>query len=230
MIHALTLLLIVVFFAPLVSMIPLAGLSAVLMMVAWNMSEVHHFRRIFKAPAGDVAVLLTTFFLTVIFDLVLAIEVGMILAAFLFMKRVRDLSGVHALQFIDEDEEVNNDPDAIQKKRVPAGVQVYEINGLYLVGLAESLNSILSNFETAPRVFILRMRKLPVIDASGMHGLMEFYEKCHRRGTVLILSGVNPSVNDSLRKYGLVELIGADNILDHIDPALDRAHLLLEVR
>lgn len=229
MIHSITLLFIILFFAPLVSMIPIAGLSAVLVMVAWNMSEIRHFRHLFNAPAGDVIVLLTTFFLTVVFDLVLAIEVGMILSAFLFMKRVKDLSGVEALKLIDDEESTQDDPDAIEKKRVPAGVEIYEINGVYFVELADSLNSILTNLTPPPKVFILRMRKIPLIDASGMHGLKEFYTKCQRERTTLILSGVNSTVYDSLDKYGLVELIGAHNIFNHIDPSLVRARELCGV-
>lgn len=228
MIHSVTLLLIILFLAPIVSMIPLAGLSAVLMMVAWNMSEIRHFRHLFNAPAGDVAVLLTTFFLTVVFDLVVAIEIGMILSAFLLMKRIRDLSGVDALKIIDDEDESSNDPDAIEKKRVPDGVEVYEINGLYFVGIADTLNGILSNMETHPKIFILRMRKIPVIDASGMHGLKEFYQKCDKENTVLILSGVNPKVYKSIKKYGLVDLIGSKNICENIDASLKRATEVLK--
>ncbi|MBS0629151.1 MAG: sulfate permease [Verrucomicrobia bacterium] len=226
MTHALTLLLIVLAFAPIVSQIPIASLSAVLIMVAWNMSELGHFRHLFKAPLGDVAVLLTTFFLTVVVDLIVAIEIGMILAAFLFMKRISDLSGVASLKTINEENKETIDPDAIEKKRVPAGVEVYEINGLFFFSLADTLKGVLSNIESPPKVFILRLRKVPTIDASGMHALREFHHKCAREGAKLILSGVNPTVHKALKKFGLVELIGPSQILPHIDPALERAREL----
>lgn len=223
MIHSLTLLVIILAFAPIVSMIPLAGLAAVLVTIAWNMSEIRHFKHLFKAPPGDVAILLTTFFLTVIVDLVVAIEVGMVLSAFLFMKRVSDASGIKALQLVDDEDEIRDDPDSIDKKRIPKDVEVYEINGPYLVGIAESLKGILSNLERPPKVFILRMRKLNTIDASGLHGIHEFYEKCSKEKTRLILSGVQTPVFNSLKKFGLVALIGRENIFSHIDPSLKRA-------
>lgn len=226
MIHAFTLLLIILFLAPIVSLIPIAALSAVLIMVAWNMSELGHFRHLFKAPLGDVAVLLTTFFLTVVVDLIVAIEIGMILAAFLFMKRVSDMSGIVSLKG-EENGDEKPDPDAIEKKQIPSGVEVYEITGLFFFSLADTLKGVLSNLESPPKVFILRMRKIPMIDASGMHALGEFYQKCKKEKTILILSGVKSSVHKSLKKFGLIELIGEPQILPHIDPALERARELI---
>lgn len=225
MIHAFTLLLIVLFLAPIVSQIPIAALSAVLMMVAWNMSELGHFRHLFKAPLADVAVLLTTFFLTVIVDLIVAIEIGMILAAFLFMKRISDLSRIVPLKDLAE-ENGKPDPDSIESRQIPSGVEVYEITGLFFFSLADTLKGVLSNLETPPKAFILRLRKIPIIDASGMHALGEFYHKCQREKTSLILSGVNPTVHKALKKFGLVDLIGEKQILPHIDPALERAREL----
>lgn len=229
MIHALTLLLIVLAFAPIVSQIPIAALSAVLMMVAWNMSELGHFRHLFKAPLGDVAVLLTTFLLTVVVDLIVAIEIGMILAAFLFMKQISDISGIVSLKSLREEngEEKKPDPDAIENKQIPPGVEVYEITGLFFFSLADTLKGVLSNLETAPKVFILRLRKIPIIDASGMHALEEFHHKCLKEKTTLILSGVKPGVHKSLKKFGLVNLVGEKQILPHIDPALERARELI---
>lgn len=225
MIHAFTLLLIILFLAPIVSLIPIAALSAVLMMVAWNMSELGHFHHLFKAPLGDVAVLLTTFFLTVVVDLIVAIEIGMVLAAFLFMKRVSDMSGI--VSFNEENGDEKPDPDAIERKRIPSGVEVYEITGVFFFSLADTLKGVLSNLESPPKVFILRMRKIPMIDASGLHALGEFYQKCKKEKTILILSGVKSSVHKSLKKFGLIELIGEPQILPHIDPALERARELI---
>lgn len=228
MVHALTLLLIIFFFAPIVSLVPLAAIAAVLVMVAWNMSEVHHFRHLFNAPGGDIAVLLVTFLLTVLVDLILAIEVGMLLAGFLFMKRIRDLTKVQAVKILDENGVEKPDPETIEKKHIPVGVSVYEVTGLFFFGLADSLKSVLAQFSKPPKVFILRLRKLPVIDASGMHALREFYSLCAKDKTVLILSGVNQTVYNTLDKFGLVRLIGQENICHHIDPALYRAKELSE--
>lgn len=224
MIHAVTLFLIILVFAPMVSQIPLAGLAAVLIVVAWNMSEKEHFSHLLKAPLGDVTVLLSAFFLTVFVDLTVAVEVGMVLAAFLFMKRMSDVTKVGALlkEEVQEFPE-RSDPDAISKKHVPQGVEVYEINGPFFFGIADSLKDVLVNMEFPPKVFVLRMRKVPIIDATGMHALKEFYGKCHKEKTALVLSGVQESVGRDLRKFGLVHLIGEKNVHSHIDAALQRA-------
>ncbi len=232
MIHALTLFLVILAFAPIVSMIPMAALSAVLVMVAWNMSEVEHFSRIFKAPLGDVAVLLTAFLLTVLVDLTVAVEVGMVLAAFLFMKRVSDLSHVVPLaQFKEEESGLleEKDSDAISKKNVPQGVEVYEINGAFFFGIADSLQSILPNLERPPKVFILRMRKVSAIDATGLHALDDFYEKCKRTGTILILSGVKGKLLEMLRAFHVEKKVGKENIFPHIDSALKHAEHLVKI-
>jgi len=230
MIHALTLVLILLFCAPLVSQISLACLSAVLVMIAWNMSEVSHFRRLFKAPIGDISVLLTTFLLTVLVDLTVAVAIGMILAAFLFMKRVGDISAVislSSLQKQDTTDEETYDLDAIERKEVPPHTEVYEIAGPFFFGVADSLKNILTNLEQPPKVFILRLRKVPVIDASGMHALMDFYLKCKRQGTLLLLSGVSITLMGALEKFGIVQHIGKHNVFTHIDHALHFARQFL---
>lgn len=231
MIHAITLFLIMLLFAPLVGKIPLPALSAVLIMVAWNMSEISSFRRLLKAPLGDVVVLLTTFFLTVLIDLTVAVQVGIILAAFLFVKRMSDLSTKISVTplFEEKTEEYpeKKDPDAISKKNVPPGVEIYEINGPFFFGVADHLKDLLLNFEKPPKVFILRMRKVPIIDATGLHALKEFYFKCKKRNTILILSGVIGQPKESITKYGLAEIIGEQNIFPHIDLALNQAKKLV---
>lgn len=233
MIHAITLFLILLVFAPLVGKIPLAALSAVLVMVAWNMSEIGHFRRLLKAPAGDIAILLTTFFLTVTVDLTVAVEVGLILAAFLFMKRMSDLSTkISVTPMFEEKEEEDpekKDPDAISKKQLPSGVEVYEISGPFFFGVADSLKDVLHNLKKPPQVFILRMRKVPVIDATGMHALKEFYYKCKKDKTILVLSGVDGQPKESLKKFGVEELVGKENIFPNIDKALKRAGELVRL-
>lgn len=231
MIHAVTLCLIILFFAPVVGQIPLAALSALLMMVAWNMAELDRFRHLFKAPKGDVCVLLTAFFLTVLVDLTVAVSLGMILAAFLFMKRVSSISSVvsfASLEKTEREEAEKQDLKVFQeRKSVPKGVEVYDVEGPFLFGVADSLKSILSDIEPSPKVFILRIHKVPVIDASGMHALREFYEKCHREKTAFLLSGIRPSLLSCLKKYGLVALIGEEQIFHHFDTALKKAETLM---
>lgn len=231
MFHSLTILLILYLFSPLVNRIPLATLAAVIVMIAWNMSEIKHFRQLFSAPSGDITVLLTAFFLTVFVDLIVAIEVGMVLASFLFMKRVRDLSGVHALKVINEQstsEPEKVDPDAIEKRHIPQGVEVYEITGLFFFQLAENLKNILSHLNSPPKVFILRMRKIPVLDASGLHALKEFHISCSKKKITLLLSGVGGSAYKQIERFGLIELIGKENIFSHIDPTLTKAAQIIE--
>ncbi len=225
MIHSLTLLLIVVAFAPVASMIPLASLSAVLMMVAWTMSEVRHFRHLFKAPFCDVLILIVTFFLTVMADLTTALGVGIVISAFLFIKRVGDVSGISPL-FLKKDDEIEGEEfnkELIEQSSVPQGVEIYEITGPFFFGLADSLKDVLSNLEYPPKVFILRMRKVPIIDATGLHALREFYYQCRRDKTVLILSGVNKHVFRALERFGLTELIEKEMIFSHINFALKKA-------
>ncbi len=226
-IHALTLLVVVVLFAPVVSLIPLASLSAVLMIVAWNMSEIRHFRHLFKAPFCDVFILIVTFFLTIMADLSTAIGVGIVISAFLFMKRVGDVSGISPL-ILKKDDEIEVESEEFNKESVelsflPQGIEIYEITGPFFFGLADSLKDVLSNLEYPPKVFILRMRKVPTIDATGLHALKEFYYQCRRDKTVLILSGVNRHVFQALERFDLTKLIGKEMIFSHIDNAVKKA-------
>ncbi len=227
MIHALVLLAVIFFLAPLVSQIPLASLSAILIMVAWNMSEAHYFIRMMKAPAGDVAILLTAFLLTVFVDITFAIAFGMILASFLFMKRMSDCSKTISLNKLFQERPEEADPDAIGKKSIPRGVEVYEINGPFFFGAADLLQNLLVNLEAKPKVFILRMRNVPMIDASGLHALKEFFHHCEKIRARLILSGVHGQTADDLKKFGIYEAVGASNIFPHIDAALAKAEAIL---
>jgi SulP family sulfate permease len=223
MIHAVTLFLIILFFAPLVSKIPLAALSAVLIMVAWNMSEAPHFLRLFKAPSGDIAILLSAFLLTIFIDLTVAVEVGMILAAFLFMKRMGDLAHV-----IPSEKLFKEEKEGFEREEIPQGVEVYEIRGAFFFGAAGLLKDLLKNMERAPQVFILRMRHVPVIDASGLNALSEFYKSCKRSGTQLIFAEVRGDVAKSLKKYGLEELVGKNYIASTFNSALRVARELVK--
>jgi SulP family sulfate permease len=233
MIHALFVLLCMLVLAPLAVKIPMPVFGSVLVFVAWNMSERDHFKTLFKAPRADIAVLLTTFGLTVLADLTLAVGVGMVLAALLFMKRMCDVTNVGALRDeLDEsapDFPERVDPNSISKRDVPAGVEVYEINGPFFFGVADRLKDTLRGLERPPKVFILRMRRVPAVDATGMHALDEFRGKCQKQGTVLLLSGVHAQPIYAMTQYGLLDKIGEVNLFGNIDDALNRARQIVGV-
>lgn len=238
MLHAVFLLAFMLALAPMAKMIPLATLAAVLMMVAWNMSEIDHFRTLLRTPRSDVLVLLSTFALTVFIDLTVAVGVGMVLAAMLFMKRMAEVSNISAITREVEadtgadDIAAQKDPNAIARREVPPGVEVYEIDGPFFFGVADRLKDILSGIERPPKIFILRMRKVPAIDATGLHALEEFHAKCHRQGTRLLLSGVHAQPLFAFTRSGFDEVVGIDNMFENIDDALDaaRQHLGLPSR
>ena len=234
MTHACTIFLIMFLCAPLTSKIPLSALAAVLFIIAWGMSEIHHFLHLFTAPKKDVLVLVTVFILTVLINITAAVQVGMILAAFLFMKQMSDLSDVVSLAEITKqservtDEDLR-DPDAISHKEIPEHVEVYEINGPFFFGVADRLKNLLNEFQRPPKIFILRMRQVPTIDASGMHALEEFFIECDRQGTIMLLAGIKKGPLRDLRRYHLDELIGEDHIFSHINSALEFSRELLRV-
>jgi sulfate permease, SulP family len=227
MVHSVTLLLLMILLAPYASRIPLATLAAILVMVAWNMAEIDHFKSIFRAPRGDMLVLLTTFGLTVLTDLTKGVGVGMILAAMLFMKRMSEVTDVGAVR--DELDESGDefadltDPNSMVRRDVPSGVEVYEINGPFFFGVADLLKDTLRGLERPPKVFILRMRRVPAIDATGMHALDEFHDKCRKGRTHLLLSGVHAQPIFAMTAYGLIDKIGDENMFGNIDDALNRA-------
>ncbi len=230
MVHAVFVLIVMLALAPYAGKIPLSVLAAVLVVVAWNMAEIDHFKSLFRAPRSDIAVLLTTFGLTVLVDLTTAVGVGMVLAALLFMKRMTNVTSMNAInEEVAENWSETNDPNAITGRHVPAGVEVYEINGPFFFGVADMLKDTLRGLEAPPKVFILRMRRVPAIDASGMHALDEFYAKCHRQGTRLLLAGVHAQPMFALMQYGLVDKIGQANLFEGIDDALDEAHRVLKL-
>ncbi len=230
MIHAVFVLLCMVLLAPLAAKIPLPIFASVLIVVAWNMSEKDHFLSLFRAPRSDILVLLTTFGLTVLADLTVAVMVGMVLAAMLFMKRMSEVTSLGVLR--DEISETGTelpdptDPQSLEQRDIPAGVEVYEINGPFFFGVADRLKDTLRELGDKPKVFILRMRRVPAIDATGMHALDEFYDKCHKQGTRLLLSGVHAQPVFAMQKYGLIDKIGLDNMCDNVDEALQKAREL----
>jgi SulP family sulfate permease len=227
MIHATFVLICMLALAPFAVKIPMAVFASVLVVVAWNMSERDHFTHLFSAPRSDIAVLLTTFGLTVLADLTIAVGVGMVLAAMLFMKRMSEVTNVGAIrEEIDEaGPELPDlvDPNSIARRDVPPGVEVYEINGPFFFGVADRLKDTLRGLERPPKVFILRMRRVPAIDATGMHALDEFHDKCLKQGTTLLLSGVHAQPIFAMTQYGLVDKIGEQSLYGNIDDALNRA-------
>jgi SulP family sulfate permease len=231
--HAVTVLLCMLIFAPLATKIPLAVFASILVVVAWNMSEKDHFTHLFRAPRSDIAVLMTTFGLTVLADLTMAVGVGMVLAAILFMKRMAEVTDIGTLtrELDDRNAEVleAGDPNTLAVRDIPPGVEVYEIDGPFFFGVADRLKDTLKSLERPPKVFILRMRRVPAIDATGMHALDEFHDKCRKQHTTLLLSGVHSQPVMALTKYGLTDKIGEENLFGNIDDALDRAREIVGV-
>ncbi len=228
-VHAVVLLLILIVFARWAKYIPLAALASVLVVVAYNMSEWHACRAILKGPRSDIAVLLTTFTLTVVVDLTIAVAVGMVLASFLFIKRMADVTNVQAVtsEFIDPEEENGRDPDSISRRQIPRGVEVYEVNGPFFFGIADRVKDVLSIVAEPPRVFILRMRNVTAIDASGMNALMDLRAKCERQGIRMILSGIHAQPLYALQKAGHLVKFGEENLAPTIDEAIARARAAL---
>jgi SulP family sulfate permease len=232
-VHALTLLLITLFFGRWAGLIPLATLAAILVVVAFHMSEWRSFAAEFRAPKSDVAVLLATFLLTVLVDLTVAIEVGMVLAAFLFMRRMAEVTNIRVLthEFIDPVDDFETDPNAIRRRVVPEGVQVYEITGPFFFGAAEMFKDRVGRIAGKPKVLILRMRHVPAIDSTGLHALREVVRRTRHEGTLVILSDVHAQPVVALERSGMYDELGEENIQGNIDDALNRArtHLGLPV-
>ena len=225
MVHSITLLVILVVLMPYASWIPMPALAAILIMVAYNMSGIKNCIRLCKkAPKSDIIVFVLTFALTVIFDLVVAIEVSMIVAAALFMKRMADTTDIKGWKYVDEDEE--NDPDNIGLKIVPKGVAVFEITGPLFFGMTDKIMNIISDMND--KVIVLRMRSVPAIDASALHAFYDIQDKCKRRGTRIVFSHVNEQPMHMMQKAKFDEEIGTENFCENIDEALLRAKRIVE--
>ena len=226
-IHAAVLLLILLFFGKWASLIPMATLAAILLVVAYNMSEWRLFARIFRSPRSDVLVLITTFGLTVFFDLIVAIQVGVVLAALLFMRRMGEVTQVGYVTQMLQDEEERDDPSALNRRVIPQGVEVFEIDGPFFFGAADKFKSALSEVRSTPAVLILRMRKVLSLDATGLRALEEVYAQARRDGTVLVLSGVHANPLVVMQRSGFLDAIGEENVFDNIDDAFERAREVL---
>lgn len=224
-VHAITLLLITLFFGRWAGLVPLAALAGILVVVAYHMSEWRTFRAELRAPKSDIAVLLATFLLTVLVDLTVAIEVGMVLAAFLFMRRMAEVTNVSVLthEFQDPADDFETDPNAVRRRVVPPGVEVYEISGPFFFGAAETFRDRLGRLAGRPRVLILRLRHVPAIDSTGMHALRDLVRRSRQQGILIVLSDVHSQPVVAMERAGLYEEIGEDNIHGNIDDALNRA-------
>ena len=227
-VHAVVLLLIFLFFMPLAQYIPMACLAGVLVVVSYGMSGWRSFMALMRNPKSDITVLLLTFLLTIIFDLTVAIEVGLICACLLFMKRMSETTDVKAIyNEIDLNEDADMERGNLVHLTIPKGVEVYEINGPYFFGAVNRFEDIMGRYGQRPKVRIIRMRKVPFIDSTGLHNLQNLCLMSQREGITIVLSGVVPKVDAVLRRNGFEQLLGAENITSHIDLALARAREII---
>ena len=228
-VHAVVLLIIFLFLMPLAQYIPMACLAGVLVVVSYGMSGWRSFMAMTRRnPKSDVTVLLLTFFLTIIFDLTVAIEFGLICACLLFMRRMAETTEVHAIfNEIDLNEDADMERGNLEHLTIPKDVEVYEINGPYFFGAGNRFEDIMARYGHHPKVRIIRMRKVPFIDSTGLHNLENMCHMCQKEGITVVLSGVNPTVEAVLRRNNFEQLLGEKNICNHIDLALARAKELI---
>lgn len=229
-IHAIVLLLILLFLMPLAQYIPMACLAGVLVIVSYNMSEWRTFKALLKSPKADVSVLLITFFLTIIFDLTVAIEVGLLIACVLFIKRVMETTKISVItDQIDPNAEMDI---AVHEEHliIPKEVEVYEINGPYFFGIATKFEETMAQLGDRPKVRIIRMRKVPFIDSTGVHNLTMLCRMSQKEKITIILSGVEEQVYETLEKSGFYNLLGKENICPNINVALNRANEVIDKR
>jgi sulfate permease, SulP family len=251
MVHAVVVLVVMLAFAPLASYVPLCALAAVLVVVAYNMAELHKFGALLwppvkflslwafafctgkgvaglkPPPMSDALVLIVTFLLTVTLDLTVAVGIGLVLAFFLFVKRMSDVTNVQVLTREMKDSPEQLDPNAINTRKVPHGVEVYEVNGPFFFGVVDKVKDLLTTVTGKSKVFILRMRNVPMMDATGLNALLDLRQKCAREGSTLVLSEIHTQPFIALDQSGRREEFGAENVTAHIDDALNRARKLL---
>ncbi len=227
-VHALILLLVLLFMGPLVGLIPMPCLAAVLIIVAYNMSGWRTFISLYKGPKSDFAVLMTTFVLTVIFDLTIAIEIGLLLAVVLFLKRTSESVEIrHFHDEIDPNQELDIQLNSEEKLTIPEGVDVYEIDGPYFFGIANKFEEVMSRISQKPKVRIIRMRRVPFMDSTGIHNLEVLIQQSQKEGVQIVLSGVNTQVRTALEKAEFNKLIPTENICSNINVALERSKELI---
>lgn len=223
MIHAITILLLMMFFAPYAAQIPLCALSAILIYVAWNMSELHHFFAILKGSKSESIVLLTTFLLTVLIDLTVALQVGVILAAMIFLKHMTDATTVDVCKILlkeNASEKARERDSDLLEKQVPDDVAVFEIKGPFFYSVSDLLNEALDNLVTTPRVFILRMEEVPIIDMTGIQAIKNFVAKCKKQNIEFLIGGIQPKVHQLFKQTGLTKNIDEGKIFSSLESAL----------
>jgi SulP family sulfate permease len=222
MIHALTLLMITLFVGKWASLIPMAALASILTVVAWHMSEWRTFRDILHSPRSDVTVLVVTFLLTVLVDLTVAIQVGMVLAAFLFMKRMSEVTNVTLVtgDLADPETPSRDESGAVYRRTLPPGVEVYEINGPFFFGAADAFTSTVGQVTSMPRVLIVRLRHVPAMDATGMYALRRMINKAKQHGTRVMLTELQHQPREAMERAGLLREVGVDNVVGTLDAAL----------
>lgn len=228
-VHAVVLLLIFLFLMPLAQYIPMACLAGVLVVVSYGMSGWRSFTALMRNPKSDVTVLILTFLLTIVFDLTVAIEVGIVCACLLFMRRMSETTDVKAVyDEIDLNEDADMERGNLEHLTIPKGVEVYEINGPYFFGAGNKFEDLMGGFGDRPQVRIIRMRKVPFIDSTGLHNLENMCLMSQKEGITVVLSGVNEKVEAVLNRNGFPKLLGEENICNHIDLALARANEIVK--
>ena len=226
-VHAITLFLIMLFLGRWATLIPLSCLAAILIVVSYNMSEWRSFTALMKSPRSDVLVLVSTFALTVIFDLTIAIEVGIVLSVFLFIRRMALVTNVGVITRELEDEEEHDDPNAIDKRTVPDGVEVYEINGPFFFGAAYKFEEAMNLIEKAPKVRIVRMRNVPAVDSTGLNAIKKVLDACRKKHIAFLISDIHTQPLYALAQSQMFYEIGEENIFGNIDDALNRAREIM---
>jgi sulfate permease, SulP family len=226
-VHSLTLLVITIFAGRWAGLIPMATLAAILVVVSYHMCEWRTFRSELRSPKSDVAVLMTTFLLTVLVDLTVAISVGMVLAAFLFMKRMAEVTNVRVLTREFEADADGNDDEDSERFDIPSGVEIFEINGAFFFGAAETFKETLATISKKPKVLIIRMRDVLLLDSTGMHALRDVVHRSRREGTAVLLSDLHMQPLVALTGSTIMEEIGKDNVAATLSDAIERARVLL---
>jgi sulfate permease, SulP family len=226
-IHALVLLLIMLFLGKLARLIPLATLSGILVIVAYNMSEWRSFKGIFRNSKSDVAVLLTTFLLTIFIDLTVAIQFGLLMAVFLFVRRVSETTDIEVLrsQVEDERSHISDDEETLD---IPEGVEVFQIKGPFFFGIANKFEEAEKQSGQKPKIRIIRMRRVPFIDSTGLKNLRNFIRRSRNQGIIVLMSGLQSKPREALEKEGIIEMLGDENVCPNIELALERSKQLLE--
>lgn len=231
MVHAVFLLLVMLLFAPVAKLIPLACLAGILIVVSYHMSEWKHFKALLKSNQMDIIVLLSTFFLTVFFDLILAIQIGMILSSFIFMKRMSEATTINNTQGLFGSADQGGEKLFEEELAfIPQDTMLYEINGPLFFGASNKFEEFLTDLKQEPKVLIIRMRNVPFIDATAINRLKEMHQKLQASGTTVIISGANRQVKEELFKADFYTQIGKKNILDNINQAIERAEIVLKSR